>query len=185
MVKTHCNGNSGHALNRWVLREVYVMGLGKGIICGEVMSWLEKSSLSLPLCWGPALQRDQCWKGLCQEAVTAPLQNVPEIQLENIPAVLGQGTAWWKSQEFVWFAVFWQIGLLDDSAMCKPLSPPCCNVKLPSLLLSPFLCCLFGWRLGDLASFIHERSPVIYVRLFYVHGVNLFLAKSAEKQPWR
>lgn len=81
------------------------------------------------------------------------------------------------------FAIFWQIGLLDDSSMRKPLSPPCRNVKLASLLLSPFLRRSFGWRLGDLASFIHERSPVICVHLFYVLGVNLVLAKSAEKQP--
>lgn len=94
-----------------------------------------------------------------------------------------------RLMEIMWicvmFAIFWQIGLLDDSSMHKPLSPPCRNVKLASLLLSPSLRRSFGWRLGDLASFIHERSPVIYVHLFYVHGVNLVLAKSAEKQLWR
>lgn len=78
------------------------------------------------------------------------------------------------------FADFWQIGLLYDSAVSKPLSSPQCNFKLPSLL-SSFLRCLFEWRLGDPACFIHERNPLIYVRLFYVHGVNLFLAKRARE----
>lgn len=60
------------------------------------------------------------------------------------------------------------------------LSSPQCNFRLPSLL-SSFLRCLFERRLGDPASFIHERNPLIYVRLFCVHGVNLFLAKCARE----